>query len=179
MRTSPSIFASLFAVGSVAALLGGCDPGSVDDGQTADELLCSATLTMTGTFAIGTPQPAEISGCWPIGTWTFAAAVGEHDCGSAPTPLAEYQFRVDRDEASADPDYTWIYTYVTDPADTTADVSVTSGGGGLCEGILIVYSADGKTVWNMHPALQADGTLNGTGDYELHTTSQVPAPGDE
>lgn len=179
MRTPPSIFASLVAVGSAAALLTGCDPGSVDDGgQVTDELLCSAGLTMTGTFTVGTPKPAEISGCWPIGTWTFTAAVGEHDCAAAPTPLPQYQIRVDRDLTSEDPDFSWIYTYVTDPNDATADVSVTSGGGGLCEGIVMVYSADGKTVWNMHPALQADNTLNGTGDYEVHTINQVPQSGD-
>jgi hypothetical protein len=180
MRTPNSIFASIsavgFAVGSIAALGAGCDPGSVgDDDVVQDELLCSAALTITGTFTIGTPKPVEINGCWPIGAWTFTAAVGEHDCAAAPTPLPSYQIRVDRDTTSEDPDYSWLYTYVTDPADATADVSVTSGGGGLCEGIVVVYSADGKTVWNMHPGLQADNTLLGTGDYEIHTANQVPS----
>jgi hypothetical protein len=175
MQTPSSILASLVAIGSAAALLGGCDPGAVEDGTIEDEILCQAELTMVGTFAVGTPKPDEINGCWPICTWTFTATVGTHDCAQAPTPLPQYQIRVDRDLTSEDPDYSWLYTYVTDPADTTADVSVTSGGGGLCEGIVMVYSADGKTVWNMHPALQADSSLNGTGDYEVHTTNQVPS----
>jgi hypothetical protein len=179
MRTTPSIFASLVAAGSAAALLAGCDPGSVgdDDGQVTDELLCSAELTTTGTFTVGTPKPAEINGCWPIGTWTFTVAVGAHDCSAAPTPLAQYQIRVDRDLTAEDPDYTWIYSYLTDPNDMTANVSVTSGGGGLCEGIVMVYANDGKTVWNMHPGLQADNSLTGAGEYEEHTVNQVPQTG--
>ena len=177
MRTPTSIFASLVSVGSVAALLGACDPGSVDDGQVTDELVCSAGLTMAGTFVVGTPKPIEINGCWPIGTWTFTATVGEHDCTAAPTPLAEYQIRVDRDLTNEDPDYSWLYTYVTDPNDTTAHIGVTSGGGGLCEAELMLYADEGKTVWNLHPALQADSTLTGLGDYEEHTLTQIPQEG--
>lgn len=169
MKTPALILAPL-------ALVAACDPGSVDDGQTQDELVCSASLTMAGTLAVSAPKPAEIDGCWPIGTWTFTATVGEHDCSAAPTPLAQYQIKVDRDLASEDPDYTWTYEYLTDPS-VTADIGVTSGGGGLCEAIVMLYSADGKTVWNMHPALQADNTLNGTGDYEVHTVTQIPTEG--
>jgi hypothetical protein len=166
----------IFACTSIAALASACDPGSVDGGST-DELLCSAPLTITGTFAVGDPQPAEVSGCWPIGTWTFSMTVGEHDCGAAPTPLAEYQIKVERDLTAEDPDFTWNYTYVTDPGDTTAHIGVTSGGGGLCEAELLVYANSGKTVWNLHPALQAGGTINGIGDYEEHSLNQIPQGG--
>lgn len=170
MRTGSVLFALL-----LMAAAAGCDPGSV--GSEQDEIVCSAQMNITGTFAIGAPQPAEISGCWPIGTWTFQLAVADHNCSAAPTPLAEYQIRVDRDVASEDPDYTWIYTYVTDPNDTTAHVGVTSGGGGLCEAEVILYQDDGLTVWNLHPALQADMTLTGLGDYEEHTVNQIPQQG--
>ncbi len=179
MRTPTSSFFISMSAGAVALLAAGCDPGSVDTGQIDDEIVCMAALTHTGTFAVGTPKPAEISGCWPLGTWTFTTTVGAHDCGSAPQPLAQYQIRVDRDLTSEDPDYSWLYTYVTDPADTTAQVSVTSGGSGLCAGNLVVYSADGKTVWNMHPALNADDTIGGTGEYEVHTASQIPREGSD
>jgi hypothetical protein len=171
MRTGSALFALILA--SAAA---GCDPGSVEN-DTEDELLCASTLNITGTFAIGDPQPAEISGCWPIGTWTFALAVGEHNCAAAPTPLPEYQIRVDRDLASEDPDYVWLYTYVTDPSDMTADISVTSGGGGLCEAEVMLFQDGGKTVWNLHPALQADRSLTGLGDYEEHSQNQIPQTG--
>ena len=171
MRTASVIFACT----SIVALAAGCDPGSVGDGQ--DELQCSAQMTITGSFAVGTPKPAEISGCWPIGTWTFAMTVDDHNCAAAPTPLAEYQIRVDRDLASEDPDYTWLYTYVTDPNDQDVHIGVTSGGGGLCEAEVILYADSGKTVWNLHPALQADNTLTGLGDYEQHTQNQIPQDG--
>ncbi|HUQ06302.1 MAG TPA: hypothetical protein VM261_27545 [Kofleriaceae bacterium] len=173
MRTTSTIFASL--VGSLGLFATACDPGSVDTGNGTDELLCSTSLTMVGTFAVGTPKPAEINGCWPIGTWTFAATVGEGDCTDMPAPLAEYAIRVDRNLESEDPDFSWLYTYVTDPADMTASIDVTSGGGGLCEATVMLFSADGKRVWNMHPALQADNSVTGIGDYEVHTTDQVPA----
>ncbi len=176
---SPSMLSCLgLGLGcSLLALTTACDPGSVDQGSpgaVADELVCSAALSITGTFAVGTPKPVGINGCWPIGTWTFRVAVGATDCPTAPVPLSEYQIRVDRDVASEDPDFAWLYSYLTDPADTRAHIGVTSGGGGLCEAEVLVFSADGKTVWNMHPALQADNSLNGNGDYEIHTANQVP-----
>ncbi|MEZ4368492.1 MAG: hypothetical protein R2939_19765 [Kofleriaceae bacterium] len=151
-----------------------CDIGSVDGDE--DAVVCTAALTITGTFTVQTPQPEEISGCWPIGLWTFTAAVADHDCAAAPTPLPQYQVRFERDLSSADPDYTWIGTYPTDPGDAFAHVSVSSGGGGLCEAELVVYSPTGETVWNLHPALQADGSITGQGDYDLHTVDQRPAP---
>jgi hypothetical protein len=169
MRTTSVIF----ACSSLVAFAAGCDPGSV--GSDTDEIVCSAPLAITGSFAVGTPKPAEISGCWPIGTWTFAMTVGEHDCAAAPQPLAQYQIRVDRDLASEDPDFAWLYTYVTDPDDMNADISVTSGGGGLCEAEVMLYANAGKTVWNLHPALQADNSLTGLGDYEEHTQNQIPS----
>jgi hypothetical protein len=161
----------IFACTSIAALAA-CDPGSV--GTEEDAIVCSAQMNITGSFAVGTPKPAEISGCWPIGTWTFTMTVAGHNCGAAPTPLPQYQIRVDRDVASEDPDYTWLYTYVTDPNDMHAEVSVTSGGGGLCEAEVLLYQDEGLTIWNLHPALQADNTLNGLGDYEEHTVTQIP-----
>jgi hypothetical protein len=161
---------SLLLAGSIASLVA-CD-GSVTE---EDKLVCSAPLTLSGSFAIGDPKPAAINGCWPVGTWTFTATVGTTTCNPAPTPLAQYQFKGERDLTAPEPDYTWNYTYLTDPADVTAHIGVTSGGGGLCEGEVILYSADGKTLWNMHPALQADNTLTGLGDYEVHTTDKRPA----
>ena len=180
MRTPTSLL-SLGLGLTLATLAAGCDPGSVDDGGggngggvgTDDRITCMAALNIAGTFTASTPKPDTISGCWPIGTWTFRVTVADHDCPSAPEPLAEYVMRVDRNTASEDPDFSWLYSFVTDPAATTR-MKVSSGGGGLCEGGLVIYSADGKTIWNLHPALQADGSLNGVGDYEVHTTNQVP-----
>ena len=173
MRNS-SVF---FACSSIIALATGCDPGSVDGGNT-DELLCSAEMNITGSFAIGDPKPAEITGCWAVGTWTFSMVVGAtNDCSPAPVPLPQYQLKIERDLASEDPDYTLLYTYLTDPNDMTVEMSVSGDGGGLCEADLVIYADAGKTVWNLHPSLQADNSINGLGDYEKHTLNQIPQSG--
>jgi hypothetical protein len=90
--------------------------------------------------------------------------------------LPQYQFRVDRDTTAAEPDLTWLYTAVM-PADPTARLSVSSGGGGLCSGHYEIFlSADGFTVLNMTPSLQAGGIIDGFAVYEIHTTDQRPQP---
>ncbi|MBK9029929.1 MAG: hypothetical protein IPL61_01070 [Myxococcales bacterium] len=165
MRITTLLFTTTFA-----ALIGGCDGSVADDG---DQLICSAQLAHVGTTVLEA-QPVGISGCWPVGTWTFTTTVTANACGSTPMPLAQYQIKIERDLAAEEPDHTFIYSYLTDPADTTAAVSVTSGGGGECEGEVLLFSPDGRKVWNMHPALQADGSLTGIGDYEEHSTSQIP-----
>lgn len=169
--STPVIASSVLSLAALAA----CN-GSVDTGDE-DQIICSADLTVSGSFAIGAPKPADISGCWPVGTWTFTATVGSTTCGSPPVPLAQYQIRVDRDTAAEEPDHTFLYTYLTDPADTTRHIGVTSGGGGLCEAELLLYSADGKKRWNFHPGLQADSTLVGLGEYEEHTRTTIPSGG--
>ncbi|MEZ4404208.1 MAG: hypothetical protein R3B06_29570 [Kofleriaceae bacterium] len=163
---------TLLLTAAALASAAACD-GAVDEG---DQITCSAQLTITGSAALE-PQPPDISGCWPVGTWTFQVAIAANTCNPAPTPLAQYQIKVERDLASPEPDHTYIYSYLTDPADTTAHVSTTSGGGGLCEGEVLVYADNGLSVWNMHPALQAGGALTGIGDFETHTTNQIPQQG--
>lgn len=163
---------SLILVAAVTSFALGCD-GSV--GTEDDQIVCSTQWNITGSAVLET-KPAEISGCWPVGTWTFSLAQATNTCNPAPTPLGQYQIKVERDLAAEEPDHTYIYSYLTDPADMTATVSVTSGGGGLCEGELLVFSTDGKKIWNLHPSLNADNTIGGLGDYEEHTSSQIPSP---
>ena len=170
----------LVGIFAILVLASACDVGGADDGDDGDDgpedrITCMAELSVTGTFAMSAPQPIDVQGCWPVGTWTFSTAVVSNDCTPAPTLLPSYQFRVDRDTTAAEPDLTWIYTAVT-PSDPTADVSVTSGGGGLCSGHFNIYSADGLTVWNLTPALQLGGAINGNGMYEVHTLDQRPEP---
>ena len=161
--------ASLLAAATAAA---GCGVGGVNTDPNA--LLCAAPVTITGTFSQEAEQPAEIAGCWPIGTWSFTVAVGEGDCGQVPAPLTNYAIRFERDTSADQPDYVWISSYLTDPNDAWVEVSVTSGGGGLCEADVQIYSADGTALWNLHPALQADDTLNGQGEYMLYSGDQRP-----
>jgi hypothetical protein len=169
-------------VSTITALgLAACDTGSAGDdvqGDDAvdDEITCDAALSITGTFVESVPIPVGRTGCWPVGTWTFNSTVVSNDCSPAPTP-AQQQFTVERDLAAEQPDYTFIYTYVTDPSDTTHRLSVSGDGGGLCEGQLELFSDDGLSVWNLHPTLQLGGVLDGQGTFEVHTRDQRPSGG--
>src|SRR3954467_5654131 len=81
-----------------AAACGVGDP-SADTDNRDDQLgiVCNATFTTTGTFAAGMPgRPADVTGCWPVGTWTFTAKLDQNESPTAPSLLASYSFRVDR-----------------------------------------------------------------------------------
>ena len=160
----------LILAATVSAFALACD-GSVGDAE--DEIICSTQFAVTGSAVLET-KPAEIGGCWPVGTWTFTLTQTGNSCATAPTPLAQYQMKVERDLAAPEPDHTYNYTFLTDPTDMTVQLGSSSGGGGLCEGEILIYADAGKSVWNLHPALQADNTLTGLGDYEQHTTDQIP-----
>ncbi len=170
MRTT-----TLAAAGILTTVVG-CGVGGIQGSGGGNELACAAPVSITGSFSMEAAQPNEISGCWPIGTWSFSITVGDGDCGDVPAPLATYAVRFERDLSANQPDYEWISTYLTDPSDTSAHVSVTSGGGGLCEGNIQIYSADGRAVWNLHPALQADGSITGQGEFMRYTSDQRPQP---
>ncbi len=156
--------------------LAGCSPdplagggGGDDDGRQEElGILCEASLSITGTFELGAAQPDDIFGCWPVGTWTFSASVVDTDCEDAPMLLPEYKFQVTRDAVTEEEEY----EYLTEPGYERVRVGVSSGGGGLCEGSVEVYSLDGKTVVNLKPALFADGHLEGNGEFEVFGSDQ-------
>ena len=172
-----------------ALFLGGCTTGSAgddviipgDDSQSVDQITCQTEMALSGTWTEGYPKPTSITGCWPVGTWSFSGSVLNNDCTPAPTVPSNFTFTVTRDTSAAEPDYEWLFDY---PADPTAEIKVTSGGGGLCEGTLSIYAtSDGKGVYTLKPALPdtnldglADGTIAGHGTYQLHTTDQRPMP---
>jgi hypothetical protein len=129
--------------------------------------ICEAMLALSGSFAPSTPKPDDVAGCWPVGRWTFSATVEMNSCEQPPKLEPQYQFDVVRDAEDVE-----TYAYFTDPADERAFIKVTSGGGGLCEGGLLIYSDDGKEILNLKPALQADQTLNGFGEYDVYQCDQ-------
>lgn len=141
--------------------------GSDEDRDEALGIVCKASLAITGTFEEGAPQPPDVFGCWPVGLWTFTASVTENQCPDPPQLEAQYQVKVERDAEDNE-----IYTYMNDPSYERVRLKVTSGGGGLCEGGFEIYSPDGKILTNLKPALQADKTLNGFGDYEVYNEDQ-------
>lgn len=169
-------FASALFLGSlICGCTSGDSPGAAD-ASTANDRVCSATLTTSGSFV---PDPAATpptgsTGCWPAGTWTFTAAVADNTCSKPPTPEAQYQFKGTQTlDMNGDPVVN-TFTYLNDPTNTRVIVKVSEGGSGLCEGELDIYSTDGKTVWLLKPELNADNSVTGDGEYGEFSTDQWP-----
>lgn len=159
-----------FALGACLAfsLLPSCVPDPSSETGTGLKKLCEAQLRVQGSFTESRERPQDVDGCWPVGTWTFSATLddpteGTEACPEPPSLLPEYRFEVMRDDDDVE-----TYKYLTDPEYTRVRVKVTSGGGGLCEGGLELYSQDGSKVLNFKPGLQADKTIRGFGEYEVY-----------
>jgi hypothetical protein len=134
-------------------------------------IVCQSTFKVTGSFAVGQTQPADVFGCWPIGTWTFTATMDTNGCATAPALLPSYSFKgVQTVDANGDPLQT--FTYLTDPA-THSRVKVSEIGGSRCEAGVELFSPDGLQYWNFKPTLEADKTtVDGFGEYALYMTNQ-------
>lgn len=162
-------------------------PPPVDNAE-----VCTASFTVTGTFTPGTPgRPVDpdtnlpITGCWPVGTWSFTAAVAstaqEHPCPTAPATLGTYSFAVTRVPVDpTDPTSTdtmqQIDSTTTMPAGMQYHLSVSANGQG-CEGHFEVGSADGTQYWNMVPTLAKDPAataIAGDGDYIVYKVNGWP-----
>jgi hypothetical protein len=141
------------------------DPPDTDDPNAKLGIICDATFSITGTFTPGTPaRPATVpTGCWPVGTWRFTAALVDNTCPAAPAFLPSYQFSVGREEGADMQGLMDTYTWSGDQA-AVRRLKVTEGGGGDCEGGLELFSADGTEFWNLKPA-QEGSVLSGGGEY--------------
>jgi hypothetical protein len=167
-------------LGALATLGTGCLVDSVDEGPTQGPDLigrvCTAQYAVTGSFQQSKPRPVNpedgttLTGCWPIGVWTFQVQQEQNDCSTTPEILPQYQFRVE-EQFDADGIPYQVNTYMTDPS-VRHRVKVSQGGDGLCEGELNLFSADGKQVWILNPELYADNHLGGDGEYALHKSDQ-------
>jgi len=178
------LFAALTA--TAACGVGGDDggmppqPPPIDDGE-----ICSATLAITnGTFAPGTtPRPTDpdtglpITGCWPVGTWTFSATVDSNMCQTTPAVLPSYSFKVERMPApDGGSDTVQVITNLTSVGSMQFHLKVSENGQG-CEADFELGSADGTHYWNMQPTLAKDPgvtTLAGGGDYVLYKGNGWP-----
>ena len=147
---------------------------------------CNASFTITGTFARdnNTPPPNDpetglpLTGCWPIGTWTFTAAVASNMCPTAPKVLGQYSFTVARTPAPDGGNDTVQTMTNTTPnmGDLKYHLAMSSNGQG-CEGHIEFGSADGTQYWNMQPTLPKDLTataVSGSGDYTLYKSNAWP-----
>lgn len=139
------------------------------DGGAVGTLLCEATLSLSGTYTQGKAPPAdhEEGSCWPDGAWTFTATVVDNNCQSAPKLESQFRFQVVEDD-----DFNDTITYLNDPGNLYVTTKISGGDGAICIGAFLIFSADGKTVINLRPALQADNSLNGQGDYRVYDADQ-------
>jgi hypothetical protein len=166
---------------------GGFDEmGGTDDRNMKLGVICTGSFDVSGTFAPGTPgRPTDpdtgmpLTGCWPVGTWTFTATVESSDCTPPPTLLPSYSFRVERvDDGSGLIDK---YSSLTNVGDMNWHLRVSSSGQG-CEGHFEFGSADGKQYWNMKPLLPnplnsggaPSTTLTGGGNYDRFNADGWP-----
>jgi hypothetical protein len=200
-RIGACVFVSLLAVG--------CTTGDDEKLEPRDpnpqKIVCSDQFKLNGTFTPGTPaRPVTdeagdpFTGCWPVGTWTFTAAIEASDenipditddgvgdrCGRVEgTQVAvadgSYSFTVTR---TPDPDLDYKDSYAVVGAvpegmklrwnnKYVTRVKVTEGGGLECEGGLELLSMDGKSYWNMKPS-QGGTTIIGFGEFRLFQESQ-------
>jgi hypothetical protein len=93
--------------------------------------------------------------------------MGDNNCASTPTLETQYAFKLERDAENND-----TYTYLNQPGNDHVRMKVNAGDGGICEGIVDVFTPDGMGVFSFRPALQADNSLNGFGEYDLYDTEQ-------
>lgn len=165
------------------AVTGACAVGDVPTGQgqripSGDpavearldglDIICESTLIVTGTFVEGIAQPAELLGCWPVGTWTVMATIDRLGCRSQPDFVTGdyagnwvYEVVYD-DEAS-----THNVQFLNDPDDDRVNLKISTSGDSLCHGAMDHFALD-NTVVGLRPTLQLDGTLQGIGTYTVY-----------
>jgi hypothetical protein len=126
-----------------------------------------------------TSQP--ITGCWPVGLWTFSATVAQSSCPTPPAVLPSYAFQLDKIEGPDMQGFVDKITNMTDIGSMQVHLTVSSNGQG-CEGNLELGSPDGKDYWHMiptllNPANAADPpttAITGNGDYDEYNANGWP-----
>ena len=173
----------------------GCGIGSDGDQPPTPDgpkshVLCSVGIHTQGTFTQGQPRPIDPQtgvaqeGCWPDGTWNFTASIAV-DSAQAPPQCQPPGFAAPAFAAS------YTFTDMRTPNDTgelTVDnfayapgghwtLKVTQSGNMYCDAGFMLYSADGKEVWNLHPSLDpVTNILSGGSEYTLYDIDQWDNP---
>ena len=155
-------------------------------GMQQEGIICSTFYSSSGTFVpnAADPPPANFTGCWPIGAWTFSLTVntdtmtgGNVDtcatAGKEPTPLSKYQFTgATSMDANGDPVEDFSYTPQSPDPNVHSTIKVTEGGSGLCEGDVELYDSTGMKVWSLNPELNADNSVTGGAEFDLYGADQ-------
>ena len=116
------------------------------------------------------------TGCWPVGMWTFTAAVAHErlhaGAGARGAVLSSRAPVTQRHERRPDRQHVHVSQR---PDELARDiVKVSEGGSGPVRRRADIYSTDGKIVWLLKPELNADNTITGDGEYGVFTTDQWP-----
>ena len=149
---------------------GGGGGGGGGPVPVAGNLLCTSVLALTGTYTQGNAPPTDFAGgCWPDGTWTFTASITSTDCAAGMAPAVENQYTF---TVTEDTDFNDTIVYNNDPTNMYVSTKISGGDGGVCVGAFLIFSADGKTVWNLRPAMQSDNSINGQGDIQVWDADQ-------
>jgi len=132
-----------------------------DDRLDSLGIVCQSTLTVTGTFTEARPQPGDISGCWEVGRWDVDWAIDTLGCSPQPDFPSVFSYEASR-SADNDPSVVWL----DDPEFERVRLSI-PGDGGECHGNFEHYGIDGdnRTVIELKPVLQADGSQLGIGSW--------------
>src|ERR1700761_3397767 len=149
------LFAALTVVAACTTGNSGPGGGTPSDGgysgppseaaMSQEGIICSTFYSSSGTFVPNTadPPPANFSGCWPIGNWTFSLTINTNEAtgggtdtcstaGKEPTPLAMYQFTGTTSmDANGDPVESFSYTPQSNDPTVHSTIKVTEGGSGL------------------------------------------------
>jgi hypothetical protein len=172
------------------ATAAGCGVGGDDGGPMGtpippvnDGQICAAHFTIMGTFTLGTvPRPTDpdtmqpITACWPVGQWSFTAAVSDNNCSDTPAVIPSYSFTVDSQPSPDGTGNDQTLTNTTTTGGMKVHLSMSQNGQG-CEGALELGSPDGKDYWNMKPTLgklPTDTMLGGGGDYAEYKADAWP-----
>ena len=178
---------SVLALGALGATA--CGVGSEKppfDPNNPNYYACSSGYLLSGTFAPAEPaRPADVGGCWGVGTWTFSAQIdpdyvavdingdGQPDrCADASMPALQptYSFTVNKVMGERGWDETVTYN---GDASQLHRLKISEGGGRECEGGLELYLPGDTEYLNFKPN-QATGstTIDGRGDFVRYTYPQ-------
>jgi hypothetical protein len=202
-RVGACVFVSLLASG--CGVGDEDEEFALDRAICTDAFKVTGSLTPSTPRPVEDPNnPGDpFTGCWPVGTWNFTVTIDPSDeniidvdgdqqgdrCGvvsgtTAATFDASYSFTVNRREGSdgQGPEDSYVLNGAVQEGDKfrwndkyLSRLKVTEGGGGECEGGLELFSTDGKSYWNMKPALTGT-TITGFGDFKLFDQPQLEKP---